>query len=537
MKAKWAIKQITVVGCIAYILTRLAFGATIGPSVYSTVSEAIFDLIFDLVNDKTWNPKEIHSPLINPNDSPPAHNIDADDSPFTTAMELAIPVPFQEITTDGYIDDSITCGVDIKDNKLRILHAGPLVAHAVFRPVSDKETVKRNNTVQQTKYNIEGYPRETNTILGWVVNTRSFRIFLSTDKAQRWIQDIEDLLQQKSVSTKELESCIGRLNHAGFIIPVGRYFLSRLRHRLKMCKQFGSQRLQTWDKEDLNLWIKILQQVSTFGISLNMVNFTKPTNITMSDACETGMGGYSDCGLAWRYKTPPELQGIFTINLLEFIAAIITIYMVIHKHGSNRKILAFTDSSSALGWMYHSTFNPTTHVAHDSAARKLAEILMDNDSALYSQHVPGKHNVVADSLSRDHHISNTILRFILRHTFTSQVPNDFTIKTPPKEIISWLYSLKATMPHVQASPQEQKPSNLGALIDGEDSWKVVTSKMNSLRNFQEKKRSAYLEHLQQVYDKMNLVNKTKHNWDTAQLNPPLQTYVRSSGRSFGGTRF
>ena len=53
MKVKWAVKQITIINSIAYILTRLAFGATIGPSVYSTFSEAIFDLIFDLVNDSS----------------------------------------------------------------------------------------------------------------------------------------------------------------------------------------------------------------------------------------------------------------------------------------------------------------------------------------------------------------------------------------------------------------------------------------------------------------------------------------------------
>ena len=452
-------------------------------------------------------------------------------------MELAIPVPFREINTDGYIDDSITSGVNIKDNKLRMIHAGPLIVHAVFQPVLEKETVKRNNAVQQTKYSVEGFPKETNTILGWIINTHSFKIFLSTDKAQKWIQDIEDLLQEGTVLTKQIESCIGRLNHASFIIPVGRYFLSRLRHRLKMCKQYGKQNLHTREKSDLKLWIKILQQVSTLGISLNMVNFTKPTNITISDACETGMGGYSDCGLAWRFMIPLELQGIFTINLLEFISAIITIYTVIQKHGPNRKILAFTDSSSALGWMHHSTFNLTTHLSHDSAARKLAEILMDNDSALYSQHVKGTHNVVADSLSRDHHIPNKQLKFILHILFPSQVPKGFTIQNPPKEIISWLYSWKAMLPHRKASPQEHKPSKLGVLIDGEDSWKAVASKMNSLQNFQEKKRSAYSEPLQQVYDEMNLVKSIKNNWDTAQLNPPLRTFVRSSGRSFGGTRF
>ena len=115
MRAKWAVKQITIVGCLAYILTRLAFGATIGPSVYSTISKAIFDLIFDLLNDKTWNPEEIQSPFVKSIDNSTDHHIDDNNLPFTPTMKLAIPVPFREINTDGYIDDSITCRVDIKD--------------------------------------------------------------------------------------------------------------------------------------------------------------------------------------------------------------------------------------------------------------------------------------------------------------------------------------------------------------------------------------------------------------------------------------
>ena len=245
MKAKWAVRQITIVDNIAYILTRLAFGATIGPSVYSTVSEAIFDLIFDLVNDKTWNHRELYSPFTNNTCSSDDENTEVNNSPFTQAMQLAVPVPFREIITDGYIDDGITCGLDINDNQIRIQNAGPLVAHAIFRPVSKNEHVKRNNAIQKTKYDVEGYPRETNTVLGWILNTRSFRIYLSTDKAQKWTQDIEDTLNKEFVTTKELESCIGRLNHTGYITPVGRYFLSHLPYRLKMCKKYGKQKLQS----------------------------------------------------------------------------------------------------------------------------------------------------------------------------------------------------------------------------------------------------------------------------------------------------
>ena len=331
MKPKWAVKQITIINNIAYILTRLAFGATIGPSVYSTFSEAIFDLIFDLVNDKTWDPKELYSPFINTIDNATDNDNTIDNTTFKPAMQLAIPVPFREIFTDGYIDDSITCGIDINDNKNRILNAGPLIAHAIFRPVLPNESVKQNNAVQQTKYHTEGFPQEMNTVLGWFINTRTFKIFLPSNKAEKWINDIRSLLSQNTVTTKDIESCIGRLNHAGFIIPVGRYFLSRLRFRLKMCKQFGKQKLQPWDIQDLKLWITLLQHVSTLGIDINMVNFTSPTDISKSDACEFGLGGYSNCGLAWRYKLPSDLIGVFTINLLEFVAVIITIYMIIKK--------------------------------------------------------------------------------------------------------------------------------------------------------------------------------------------------------------
>ena len=39
------------------------------------------------------------------------------------------------------------------------------------------------------------------------------------------------------------------------------------------------------------------------------------------------------------------------------------------------------------------------------------------------------------------------------------------------------------------------------------------------------------------YNKMNMIDNVKTNWDTAQLNPPLQMYVWSSEWSFGGTQF
>ena len=52
----------------------------------------------------------------------------------------------------------------------------------------------------------------------------------------------------------------------------------------------------------------------------------------------------------------------------------------------------WTDSSSALGWLYHSTFNPVTQPVHNTIARHLANLLLNRDSTLYYQHNAGEKN-------------------------------------------------------------------------------------------------------------------------------------------------
>ena len=47
---------------IAYILTRVPFGISAGPSKFCQISEAIFDLTYDLLLDNSWDPKTLFIP-------------------------------------------------------------------------------------------------------------------------------------------------------------------------------------------------------------------------------------------------------------------------------------------------------------------------------------------------------------------------------------------------------------------------------------------------------------------------------------------
>jgi hypothetical protein len=89
-----------------------------------------------------------------------------------------------------------------------------------------------------------------------------------------------------------METIIGRLNHAGFIIPMARHFLGRLRTAMYAASHRRSIRLMMDQRDDLGLWLQFLRQ-ATNGISLNLITFWLPTHIGCSDACEHGIGRFS----------------------------------------------------------------------------------------------------------------------------------------------------------------------------------------------------------------------------------------------------
>ena len=73
------------------------------------------------------------------------------------------------------------------------------------------------------------------------------------------------------------------------------------------------------------------------------------------------------------------------------------------------QICSFTDRSSALDRMHHSTFDPIKLSSYDKVARQLTSDLLGATSSLYSQHRPGILNVLVDSLLRDCYLTDSTL--------------------------------------------------------------------------------------------------------------------------------
>lgn len=132
--------------------------------------------------------------------------------------------------TDSYTDEIIAMGIDSPSNLDRMNIAILVSIMSCFRPNLDKELIQRKESISLKKFLAEASLEETKNILGWIINIRTFRIYIREVKKVEWMNMINKVLDSKNIPNKLLEKLVGVLNHIGFIIPTSRYFINRIRY-------------------------------------------------------------------------------------------------------------------------------------------------------------------------------------------------------------------------------------------------------------------------------------------------------------------
>jgi hypothetical protein len=444
--AKTAVQAMVTIEEFALVALRMTFGGAANPSQWSDFSELATNLANNIIRDPGWADDELQSPhqhLIGE-----AFESAADDVPFGVTSDLMVDLPpNDDPKADCYIDDIFSAFLEADLH--RGSHIIPFVIHLLGRPIQETESLARDDLLSIKKFLAEAMPSERKIVLGWLIDTRRLTIELPVEKHRAWVGTIIDLLGQDLVSHKELERLIGRLNHAGFTIPMARHFLSRLRTAQYVASRKRHVRLTSDQRLDLELWVHFLDKAAS-GISLNLLSFRMPTHITRSDASIHGIGGFSatTC-IGWRWELPVDLRRRATLNSLEFLAAYVSIWMEIQvataPHDSC--FLDQTDSTSTTGWLRKSNFSDDDPFQL-ILARSVAKLVMDHESCLYSQWFPGVENEIADSLSRDFHLSDADLLHLFTSRVPDQMPEGLVIFPLPdvlaSQIIMWMQNLPAS---------------------------------------------------------------------------------------------
>ncbi len=382
-----------------------------------------------------------------------------------------------------FIDDYAPIALDVNNNVERVSCAIPLAVHAVGRQLSPFEPLPRDDLISLSKLAADGRMEEHKLMLGWTFNTRGLLLHLPESKFHSWTHDILGAIKKPLIDQKTLETILGRLNHAAMALTPMRHFLNRLRqlaHAASTTRR-GMVRLTDNVRDDLDLCLDFLSMART-GVSMNILVFAEHTHIYRSDACEHGLGGYSILtGKAWSFELPVNCRGRTTINVLEFIGCVISVWIDIlaNETPPDACILSQTDSTSAAGWLQKSCFDEKQHKLAMFTARHLATLLIKAKSCLYSQWVEGEANGVSDILSRDHHLTDSEVASLILTSCPRQVPNGLHLQPLPNEIASWLTSKLLELPKTMQSPKAPTRSKYAVRKDGLNTSPLLASATTS----------------------------------------------------------
>ena len=525
------------------ISLRLPFGGSPCPSEFCLLSDMITDTINDLMICKKWKPDLLHSDYIKI--IPQAKPLPVD-VPFAQARTMSVSCD-EEISckSDVFVDDIITLGVDINDNLSRIIAAPCTVMHAVAHSAIGNETfVPRQNFISEDKNEAEGAPEEVKITLGWELDSRRLLIKLPEHKHKAWSSQVESFISRKTTNVDDLRSVLGRLENIAIIIPTFGHFLNNIRQlEIKAALTKKNQFINKRAHEDFKLALKFLDKARQ-GINMNLMTFRSPNKIYINDASEHGLGGFATHGRAWAYTIPEKLQGRAHINLLEFLAQLVSIWIdVIEKRIEPLDcLLGMGDNTASMGWLRRSNFrendeHDTEWLAKQKIARKLGELVLQSDATVYRQWFRGIDNDVADSLSRDSYfLSHTTHELFLKKCAPTQVPNNFKIQAVPKEICLFITSTLLLLPVQQHRLKQQKPSELAHLNVGLLSSLASALKNSTSKDLQNTSKILSCLPSPKRCGKQPSLEQIKQNWWREQSTPPSHLWHRPSGQTTGLTQ-
>jgi hypothetical protein len=332
--ARAAIQSILILAGIAFMALRLAFGGSPNPACFCAFSEALTDLANEL-SCSEFEPKEFVGLFVDPNHLVPKV-YPRDDEPFGVGIPPAVEVPVSlDVRKDCFIDDIIVAFLGTERNLRREGHTVPLAAHVLSRPHAgdEAEPVPRKPLFAPSKQEIEGIPCEIMILLGWWFDTRRLIVSLPQDKFLAWTADLSQILMTGRTTVGELDSTVGRLNHASFLVPLSRHFLNDLRLKVEKNRKARNQsiRLSAPEMADVELWLRFLR-LAHQGISMNLLTIRRPTRIAWSDSCPFGLGGYTQKGFGWRLRIPvwASFFGDDAVNnVLEFLGMAVSVKLLI----------------------------------------------------------------------------------------------------------------------------------------------------------------------------------------------------------------
>ena len=251
--------------------------------------------------------------------------------------------------------------------------------------------------------------------LGILLDSAALEARLPGDK----LQDIRTALDQWSSQTvcrkRDLLSLIGTLSFAAKVVPAGRTFLRRMIDLgTTVPRLLDPIHLDEGFRLDIHWWRAFT--LPWTGRSFFLLPHWTPApdlELYTDSAGSVGFGAY--CGGDWfQGHWPPELADR-SIQFKELYPIVLAATVWGHRW-TTLKIRMLCDNQAVV----HSIVSGTSHCPHIMhLLRNLFYIAATHNFTISAQHIPGTHNIIADSLSRFH-----------MQVFRAHAPDAASLPTP-----------------------------------------------------------------------------------------------------------
>ena len=404
------------------IPSALQMGWTSSPPIFCAATETARDVAEQLRQQPTLPHHPLEDQTIDPSEL-----LAAVQHPSTwTTQDLPQRLHDLNYLFEVFVDDYIGLLQTTNEEHLRhhtraLFHA----IHSIFPPVAVTKHDGEDPISEKKLKQGEGIWSTRKEILGWLFDGIARTIELPPPKVDKLVHSLTKILRTKHTTTTELQSLLGKLQHATLGIPSGKgllaplYKLLPVRHpnqppkRRKQTIPIPSTSLAYRLLYDYRTLIRLIGQRPTHCAQLVT---GMPAYVGFCDACKYGAGGVWCAGskhlepIVWRVEWPQSVaaslvspsnpKGTLTINDLE-MAGLLLHYLVLdhlvdlkHQHAA-----AWVDNTSAVSW--------ATRLASSKSAvgQRLVRALclrhcITQSSPLAAWSIAGALNGMADLASR-----------------------------------------------------------------------------------------------------------------------------------------
>lgn len=280
----------------------------------------------------------------------------------------------------NYLDDF--CGVEKND----VAHFAFMLLREIFVRSGIEEALDKACP-----------PSDIMVFLGVLFNSSTMTMEVTQERLAEIKSLVSSWLGKESVTLKEIQSLLGKLNFVGACVRSSRIFVNRILNWFRECHACSSNKfLVTNDvKKDLLWWHKFLSIFQGKSL-IDYGEWSLVDSVFSCDSCLTGCGGI--CGNSFFHSVFPGfiLNQNLSITCLEMLTVIVSLKLwcaVLRK----KKVVIYCDNQAVCIVI---NTGKTRSLFLQKCLRELCFITSVNEIQIKAIHLSSDENRIADCLSR-----------------------------------------------------------------------------------------------------------------------------------------